>query len=303
MLNELERVCIEAFRSGAASEPQRSNKESEAWIEFGLTLLLDASRIARERSSAFGLERVELKGDGSPVTPLELEVESLLRARLQAFDPGVMVMGEETGGTLNHSGLTVAIDPVDGTWAFLTGTETYAMVLALFRDGTPVLGMVSNPSTGQLGYATQGGEARLVQLSMFGEPDSASSLPDHRPGSAAVLVNVHPTRRGQPLVKALYEAWQQERIGMVRSPGGSPSWALLEAARGAFVYLNLWSTVPAQPYDLAAGVLLVESAGGSVVDLRGEPIDPVSHLGPFIAGVDESAREKVADIARQVVEE
>ena len=303
MLNELERACIEAFRSGAVSEPQRSKKESEAWIEFELTLLLDASRIARKRSSAFGLERVELKGDGSPVTPLELEVESLLRARLQAFDPSATVMGEETGGALNNSGLTVAIDPMDGTWSFLTGTATYTMVLALFRDGTPVLGMVSNPSTGQLGYATRGGESRLVQLSVFGEPDSASSLPDYQSPSATVLVNVHPSRRGRPLVKALYEAWQQESIGMVRSPGGSPSWALLEAARGAFVYLNLWSTVPSQPYDLAAGVLLVESAGGSVVDLRGEPIDPVSHLGPVIAGVDRTAREKVAEIARRVVEE
>ena len=303
MLNELERACIEAFRSGAVSEPQRSKKESEAWIEFGLTLLLDASRIARERSSAFGLERVELKGDGSPVTPLELEVESLLRARLQAFDPSATVMGEETGGALNNSGLTVAIDPMDGTWSFLTGTATYTMVLALFRDGTPVLGMVSNPSTGQLGYATRGGESRLVQLSVFGEPDSASSLPDYQSRCATVLVNVHPSRRGRPLVKALYEAWQQESIGMVRSPGGSPSWAFLEAARGSFVYLNLWSTVPSQPYDLAAGVLLVESAGGSVVDLRGEPIDPVSHLGPVIAGVDRTAREKVAEIARRVVEE
>ena len=135
---------------------------------------------------------------------------------------------------MNHSGLTVAIDPVDGTWAFLTGTETYTMVLALFRDGTPVLGMVSNPSTGQLGYATRGGESRLVQLSLFGEPDSASSLPDYHPRDAAVLVNVHPSRRGRPLVKALYEAWQQESIRMVRSPGGSPSWALF---RCAFLYL------------------------------------------------------------------
>ena len=117
--------------------------------------------------------------------------------------------------------------------------------------------------------------------------------------SADALVNVHPSRAAAPLVASLYAAWQGDSLRMVRSPGGSPSWALLEAAKGNFVYVNLWTKRPAEAFDLAAGVLLVEGAGGRVTDLDGESIDPVRHAGPFVAGVDAASRQKVIEIARQ----
>ena len=145
-----------------------------------------------------------------------------------------MVVGEETGGVLSSSGIEIAIDPVDGTWAFLSGTETYTTTLAVFRDGAPVLGIISNPTTGEIGYATAAGDARLVQLSVFGEADGASSLPEYEDAAREVLVNFHPCRTGRSVVGALYAAWRERGVRMVRSPGGSPSWALVEAARGAF---------------------------------------------------------------------
>ena len=92
----------------------------------------------------------------------------------------------------------------------------------------------------------------------------------------------------------------QGRVQMVRSPGGSPSWALLEAAKGKFVYVNLWSEPPTAPYDLAAGVLLVRGAGGEVTDFRGEPVDAMRHEGPFVAAVEQRARRTVLEIAGEV---
>ncbi len=85
---------------------------------------------------------------------------------------------------------------------------------------------------------------------------------------------------------------------MVRSPGGSPAWALLEAAKGSFVYVNLWSKRPAEAFDLAAACLLVRGAGGEITDLDGTPIDLVSHAGPFVAAVDEDHRRIVAELVR-----
>ncbi len=255
MLNELERNCIDAYRR---REPQNVSGDDEIsrWVAFGLYMLLDAGRLVREKRMVAGREDVLYRDDGSPATRLEAHIESLLRNRLTKFEPNATVIGEETGGKLPSSGVVVAIDPVDGTWAFLTGTETYTTTLAGFLDGKPQLGMVSNPTTGEIGYATRDGAARLLQLSVFGEPDAACTLPEYRAKSENVLVNFHPHHRGGALVGALYEAWQERGVRMVRSPGGSPAWALLEAARGNFVYLNLWSKRPAQPYDLAAAVLL-----------------------------------------------
>jgi fructose-1,6-bisphosphatase/inositol monophosphatase family enzyme len=88
---------------------------------------------------------------------------------------------------------------------------------------------------------------------------------------------------------------------MVRSPGGSPSWSLLEAARGRFTYVNLWSSRPAEAYDLVAGVMLVRGAGGDVIDLEGRSINALDHGGPFIAGVDGGARQKAAEITRKTL--
>ncbi len=299
MLNAIEKASIDAYRK---REPQSLSTEDETsrWVGAGLYMVLDAGRLVREQRMGAGREGVHYKDDGSPATRLEADIESLLRKRLAQFAPDAAVVGEETGGALSCSGVEVAIDPIDGTWAFLSGTETYTTTLGVFLDGEPVLGMISNPTTGEIGYAVRGGEARLVQLSVFGEPDTASSLPEHRATPDNVLVNVHPNRTGGSVMSALYDAWRENGVRMVRSPGGSPSWALVEAARGAFVYLNLWSKKAAEPFDLAPGVLLVRAAGGEVTGLDGQPIDALGHAGPFVAGVNERARQQVAAIARNL---
>jgi fructose-1,6-bisphosphatase/inositol monophosphatase family enzyme len=82
----------------------------------------------------------------------------------------------------------------------------------------------------------------------------------------------------------------------VRSCGGSPAWGLLEAARGHYVYVNAWAVRPAEPFELAAGVLLVRGAGGEVTDLGGAAIDLVRHAGPWLAAVDAEQRARVAAI-------
>ena len=91
---------------------------------------------------------------------------------------------------------------------------------------------------------------------------------------------------------------------MVRSPGGSPAWALLEAAKGSFAYISLWSdreaeSCDAENYDLDAGILLVRGAGGgAVTDLMGVEIGSLSYRRPFVPGLDGEARRHVQEIVR-----
>lgn len=300
-LNELERFSLAAIRGGPASALPMGEGTSAAWIKFGLGVLLESGRRLREaRLAAF--QGVDFKSDGSPVTDLEAAIERQIAASLQGFSPEAVVVGEETGGTLPGTGLAIAIDPLDGTWAFLSRTENITTTLAAFRDGSPFLGMVLNPATGEIGYALEDGPTRLLQLSIFGEDDSAHALPIPRADTDSVLVNLHPGRAAGPVVAKLYESWVGGDVRMVRSPGGSPAGALLEAAKGSFVYVNLWSKRPAEAYDLAAGCLLVRGAGGDVTGLDGLPIDPVSHAGPFVAAVDEESRSMVANLVRSVTD-
>jgi myo-inositol-1(or 4)-monophosphatase len=296
-LHPAEKAALDAFRTGPGL-PDRSGDDTTDWLVFGIYVALRAGQTLRSAGPVVDRSEVDIKSDGSPVTDIDHEVEETVREALAGFCPDATLVGEEFGGTLPKDGLAVAIDPVDGTWAFVSGTGTAATSLAVFRDGSVNLGIVANPSTGEVGYSTRDGVARLVRLASFGEPDVAHQLPLSGAVPGKVLVNVHPSPRAQNLVHELFRAWAYDRVQMVRSPGGSPAWALLEAAKGRFSYINLWSQRRAEPYDLAAAVLLVRSAGGEVIDLDGNPIDSVRHSGPFIASIHPHGREVVLEIAR-----
>jgi histidinol-phosphatase len=285
---------VEALaRHRGGDGPPIGDHSVDGWVRFGLAAALDACRLLRPGT---GGESMEHKSDGSPVTALEQAVEHRLREGLERFAPDAVMVGEETGGVLPDDGWAVAVDPVDGTWGFLTGTETFSTTLAVFRGRHAVVGVVANPATGEIAYGWRDGEARLLRCSAFGEPDTAGRLPTRPVGASPVLVNLHPARAGAQVQAILHAAWIEGAIRMVRSPGGSPSWGLAEAAKGHYTYVNLWSKRPAEPWDLAAGALVVRCAGGDVTDLNGHPIDATVHDGPFVAGIERSHREQVVDL-------
>jgi fructose-1,6-bisphosphatase/inositol monophosphatase family enzyme len=272
------------------------------WLRFGLNAALRAAVAVRAARQAPIVESVQYKPDGTPFTRFEEEIEDEFRRSLEELAPDVSFIGEESGGQWRCSGIAVALDPIDGTWAFINGSETFTSSLAVFEDGEVVLGIVINPSTGELAYSLAGQGARLVQLTMFGEDDVGVDLPLER-STSETLVNVHPGRAAGPLLDCLYEAWRNSEVRMVKAVGGSPSWSLVEAAKGRFVYVNLWTGRAADPFDLAPGVALVRAAGGDVVDAANIPIEPVGHKGAFIAAVDTGIRKQVVNLVAGMLAE
>ncbi len=299
MLTTIEKEAIQAFRRNEADIRPADQDDRRSWLNFGIRFLLDTGRIVR--SLRFGPlnDTVDFKADRSPSLPSEREIETDLRQRLRQFAPEAKIVGEEGGGSPDPDGVFVAIDPVDGTWSLLNRCETHTTSLAFFENGEVFLGMVSNSVTGELAYALAENPSRLIQLSLFGEPDDAFELPLGQPSSGPPLVNVHPGKKTGRLVGRLFDAWNRDEISVVKASGGSPSWALLEAAKGLFTYVNTWPGKPAAPFDLAAGVSLVRNAGGDVVDLDGRPIELSGHQGPFIAGVDEKNTSAILTTVRK----
>jgi myo-inositol-1(or 4)-monophosphatase len=206
------------------------------------------------------------------------------------------MIGEESGGELGASGFSVAVDPIDGTWAFLTQTESYAVTVNVFWEGAPFIGVVANPATGEVAYVGPEGPPRLIRIGLLGQADQATNLPLNSTPNDQTLVHLHPSSGGQSMANGLHRAWEGGDVRMVRSPGGSPAWGLVEAAKGHFTYVNRWSGRPVEPWDLVGGVEIVRRAGGEVVNLRGEPIDTLKHSGLFIAGLFPTGRDRVARI-------
>lgn len=88
---------------------------------------------------------VEGKEDESPVTVADKTVEQTLRAIIEAKRPEDGILGEEYGPKESKNGLTWVIDPIDGTKSFVVGRPTFGTLIALCKDGVPVLGLIDQP--------------------------------------------------------------------------------------------------------------------------------------------------------------
>jgi len=284
-LTPFESSCLKSFQNGEKPNPIRV-AEQEDLLRFGIWLLLNIARLVRGKRYFTESIEASLKHDGSPVTKLELEIEDFVRGELSLLPHDTVFISEESGGILPKSGLAVVLDPIDGTRSFLAQSETFSTSLAFYLDSQPIIGMVINPSTGELGYVAQGMQTRLIQISLFGESHVGVSLPTKKTNTfSPTLVNVHPSSRASTLVSGLYGLWRQDSVRFVRSCGGSPAYALLDAAKGHFIYVNIWDRNPSAPFDLAAGIMLVRGAGGEVLDVHEKPVKFNDHTGPIIAGV------------------
>ena len=105
-----------------------------------------AKRLARKAGEIQllrrGSNKIDLKEDGSPVTEVDRQCESLIRSEIKTAFPDDGFLGEESGGTAGLSGRTWIVDPLDGTFNFVRGLNTCCVSIGLWSKGKPVLGVV-----------------------------------------------------------------------------------------------------------------------------------------------------------------
>ena len=202
------------------------------------------------------------------------ENEALEAIDLGGFDPAA-----EHGGRGQASDRYWTLDPIDGTKGFLRGQQ-YAVALALIERGRVVLGVLGCPNLdtadggrGLLMAATRGGGARLLKID--GQDSSGSTVSVSgvsEPAEARFCESVESGHSDQDASVKI-----AEDLGITAEPYRIDSQCKYAAvARGdASIYLRL----PTRPgyrekiWDHAAGVLVVEEAGGRVTDVRGQPLD------------------------------
>ena len=215
---------------------------------------------------------IRTKGETDYVTDVDLAVQELLRERLAALAPEIQFMGEEQDNTeLDWSRPCWVLDPVDGTTNLIHGFRHSAISLALAEDGQILFGVVYNPYSGECFTARQGQGAFCN-----GSPIRVSSA--DRLEDSLLSVGTVPGRRELAdtafrQMRALYDTCQDVRRT------GCASLDLCWVACGrldGYVELSL------QPWDYAAGMLIVEEAGGRVTVLDGSPLS-LSQGGSLLA--------------------
>jgi myo-inositol-1(or 4)-monophosphatase len=202
------------------------------------------------------------KSAGDYITDADRRSETAIAALLVQEAPGIPVVGEEGGGATADRYWVV--DPLDGTTNLLHGFPIVGVSVALVEEGRPVAGAVHAPFLRETYSASRGGGA-------FARPGTGSPHPlriSDRDPHRAVVATGFPFRHKDLLPTyepVLHRAL--ERFEDVRRPGAAAldlAWVAAGVFDGFFeLRLSAW--------DVAAGALLVEEAGGRVTDWEAGP--------------------------------
>ncbi|MGA7374566.1 MAG: 3'(2'),5'-bisphosphate nucleotidase CysQ [Methyloceanibacter sp.] len=226
-------------------------------LEEDFRLLKDAVQAAGELAYSYFRRElaVQTKHDGTEVSEADLAVDATLKGTLLGGRPNYGWLSEETEDDPSRldQRLVWMVDPIDGTNAFLRHSPEWTISVALVQEGKPVLGAVYNPATGEFFHAIRGHGAFL----------------NNKP----IKVTGRETLEGALFIAS--GGLFKKRIWKEPWPGVESRWVNSVAYRLSLVAAGRAdATVSLSAkceWDLAAGVLLVEEAGGVVTDHHGHP--------------------------------
>jgi myo-inositol-1(or 4)-monophosphatase len=203
--------------------------------------------------------RIEYKGDADLVTAADRNSEKLIRERIRQTWPGHDVLGEEQGLSDTGSEFRWYVDPLDGTTNFAHGFPVFCVSMALQHNNVTVAGVCYDPTRNEMFAAERGKGATLNEREMHvsktarvAESLVGTGFPSHK-------------RHQNPNIH-FYHQITLRTHGVRRA--GSAALDLCYVACGrmdGFWEFNL------NPWDTAAGVLLVEESGGRVTNFSGGP--------------------------------
>jgi len=239
-----------------------------------LTWVPKAAEIAREagaRLREFFSEGVatEYKGDVDLVTVADRTVEKLIRTRLSEVFPDHGMYGEEGTREKLEREFRWYVDPLDGTTNFAHGFPQFCVSMGLEQrpaglgpqqDGVLVAAVIYDPMRDELFSAERGRGAKLN-----GRPAQVSRIPDL--AEALVSTGFPSRKRHENPNIHFYHEFTLRSHGVRRAGSAALDLAYVAAGRlEAFWEFNL------NPWDTAAGILLVEEAGGRVSDFSGNRV-------------------------------
>jgi myo-inositol-1(or 4)-monophosphatase len=198
------------------------------------------------------------KGFNDIVTNVDKESETFIRSELHKHFPSHGTYGEEELGSDPMKGWVWIIDPIDGTRNFATGIPFFSIVIALAKDGEVVTAVNYDPLHREMFHAAMSQGAFLnddkIRVSNRLSLDQATFGLDPSNGPPEGMVNT---------LQVVRKLWPH--LNTTRIMGSSALGISYVAAGRSDIYINH----RLQPYDQAAGLILVEEAGGIVTDRQG----------------------------------
>lgn len=249
-----------------------------------------ASEIALEAGGLLAnyLERrigFELKGDFDLVTEADRASEKLIVERLTARFPTHGIVAEEGGGHESASEYRWYVDPLDGTTNFAHGFPMFNVTLALEQAGAMIAGVIYDPVRKEMFSAERGGGAHLN-----GERIRVSKAPRLED---ALVATGFPSRKRHLNVNVHF----YHQLAMVTHGVRRAGAAALDLAYVACGRLDAFWEFGLNPWDMAAGWLLVEEAGGRCSDMKGGPL---SVRGPHLLADNGHIHEEMVEFFGEI---
>jgi histidinol phosphatase-like enzyme (inositol monophosphatase family) len=208
---------------------------------------------------AAGLEAESKRADFDPVTVADRAAEQAIREVIARRRPDDGILGEEFAEVAGTSGLTWVVDPIDGTRAYLSGTPTWGVLVAVSDATGPLFGVIDQP---YIGERFVGGFGEAACLGPRGRAALKTRAP--RPLGEAFLFTTFPevgTLEDRDAFRRVADRVRLTRYGM-----DCYAYALLAAGQ-----IDLVIEAGLQPYDVHAPIAVIEAAGGIVTDWTGGP--------------------------------
>jgi myo-inositol-1(or 4)-monophosphatase len=202
--------------------------------------------------------QVSKKGPGDFVTNSDKRTEKIIINELSLARPDYSFLAEESGATGKSAEFKWIIDPIDGTTNFLHGVPYFAISIGLEKNKEIICGMIFNPITNEMFYAEKGKGAYLN--------NSRIRVSSRKNIDECVLLTGGPilSYKNKEIFFKEYESVSR-KVAATRKFGSSAlDLAYLASGRCDGVWernLNYW--------DIAAGIIIVKEAGGTVTDFKG----------------------------------
>lgn len=229
------------------------------------TLCKQVQTVAREAGAfilnerkAFSTKKVEVKGLNDFVSYVDKESEKLIVSRLKEVLPEAGFITEEGTEAKDDNPLKWVIDPLDGTTNFIHGMPFFAVSIALINGKEPLIGVVYEVNQDEMFHGWKNGGAYLNSERIH--VSDAATVKDSLLGTGFPYYDYHLLNQYLDLFKHL----MQHSHG-IRRPGSAAT-DLAYVAAGRFDGFYEYSL---SPWDVAAGILLVQEAGGTVTDFSG----------------------------------
>lgn len=229
-----------------------------------LEVAISAAKTAGEYILSFfgSNQNIRFKSDNSPVTEADLGSSKLVNKIISSAFPSHTILCEESPDALTRkvgSGPTWIIDPLDGTSNFIAHIPLFAVVIAYVVDGKTQLGVIFDPLHNDL-FVAQAGKGTTLN----GQPVRVSTKNSVR-GAMLFAGRGYRDRDHERHGQIIYSLEQQttyfRRLG-------SAAIMLSSVACGRADSVILTGS---KPWDVAAGALLIQEAGGQVTDYCGKP--------------------------------